>query len=71
MTAIRVDRLLAPFLGLRYRQVVTVRRVMALVDTLWVSSCYLPYNLKFHDYHWFGDTPTLLCLVFKDISYVV
>lgn len=35
MTAIRVDRLLAPFFGLRYRQVVTVRRVMALVDTLW------------------------------------
>lgn len=45
MTAIRVDRLLAPFLGLRYRQVVTVRRVMALVDTLWVSSCYLPYGV--------------------------
>lgn len=45
MTAIRVDRLLAPFLGLRYRQVVTVRRVMILVDTLWVSSCYLPYGV--------------------------
>lgn len=37
-TAISVDRLLALLLGLRYRQVVTVRRVMALVVTIWLSS---------------------------------
>lgn len=37
-TAISVDRLLALLLGLRYRQVVTVRRVMALVVTMWLSS---------------------------------
>ncbi|XP_022789550.1 beta-2 adrenergic receptor-like [Stylophora pistillata] len=40
MTAISVDRLLALLLGLTYRQVVTVRRVMALVATFWVL--YIP-----------------------------
>ena len=36
MTAISVDRLLALSLGLRYKQVVTMRRVKALVGTHWV-----------------------------------
>ena len=40
MTAISVDRLLALLLGLRYRQVVTVRRVWALVVTLWVFAAF-------------------------------
>ena len=40
MTAISVDRLLALLLGLRYRQVVTVRRVWALVVNLWVFSTF-------------------------------
>lgn len=38
MTAMNVDILLALFLGLRYKQVVTVRRVRTLVVTLWVFS---------------------------------
>ena len=41
MTAISVDRLLALLLGLRYRQVVTVRRVRAIVATLWVFSTFI------------------------------
>ena len=41
MTAISVDRLLALLLGLRYRQVVTVRRVWALVVTLWLFSAFI------------------------------
>ena len=36
ITAISVDRLLALSLGLRYKQVVTMRRVKALVGTHWV-----------------------------------
>ena len=36
VTAISVDRLLALLLGLRYRQVVTVRRVWALVVSFWL-----------------------------------
>ena len=36
LTAISVDRLFALLLGLRYRQVVTLRRVRYLVATLWL-----------------------------------
>ena len=35
LTAISVDRLLALFLGLRYRQVVTIRRIYAVVIAIW------------------------------------
>ena len=38
MTGISVDRLLALLLGLRYRQVVTLRRVRLLVVMFWLSS---------------------------------
>ena len=38
LTAISVDRLLALLLGLRYRQVVTLRRVRLLVIIFWLSS---------------------------------
>ena len=38
LTAISVDRLLALRLGLRYRQVVTLKRVWVVVVTLWLSS---------------------------------
>ena len=37
-TAISVDRLLALLLGIRYRQIVTVKRVYAAVVVIWVSS---------------------------------
>ena len=36
MTAISVDRLLALLLGLRYKQVVTLKRTYALVITFWI-----------------------------------
>ena len=36
LTAISVDRLLALMLGLRYRQVVTLRKAWCLVTTLWL-----------------------------------
>ena len=38
LTAISVDRLLALWLGLRYRQVVTLRRVYITVIVMWVLS---------------------------------
>ena len=38
LTAISVDRLLALLLGLRYRQVVTLKRVCVIVVTFWVVS---------------------------------
>ena len=41
LSAISVDRLLALLLGLRYRQVVTLRRVRTIVATFWIV-CTLP-----------------------------
>ena len=38
MTTISVDRLLALLLGLRYRQVVTLRRGRALITSFWIVS---------------------------------
>ena len=38
LTAISVDRLLALLLGLRYRQVVTLKRAWVLVATIWLFS---------------------------------
>ena len=38
-TAISVDRLLVLFLGLRYRHVVTLRRVRVVVISAWLLSC--------------------------------
>ena len=53
MTAISVDRLLALMLGLRYKQIVTLKRAYIIVTTFWVftlvaslSGFFLsPYNL--------------------------
>ena len=50
LTAISVDRLLALLLGMRYRQMVTLRRVRILVASLWISSVALAmtsfYNVR-------------------------
>ena len=40
LTAISVDRLLALLLGLRYRQVVTLKRTYALLIAVWVVSIF-------------------------------
>ena len=52
MAAISVDRLLALSLGLRYKQVVTMRRVKALVGTHWVL-CIIIMPVLFHSYRIF------------------
>ncbi|XP_020625054.1 adenosine receptor A2b-like [Orbicella faveolata] len=50
LTAISVDRLLALLLRMRYRQMVTLRRVRILVASLWISSVALAmtsfYNVR-------------------------
>ena len=48
LTAISVDRLLALSLGLRYRQVVSLRRIWALVVAFWLSSTALAIILLFN-----------------------
>ena len=48
MTAISVDRLLALMLGLRYRQVVTLRRVWVLVTFIWLYNTAVLATLFFN-----------------------
>ena len=52
LTAISIDRLLALLLGLRYRQVVTLKRVWVLVATIWILntsfSALAFYNIRIY-----------------------
>ena len=71
LTAISVDRLLALLLGLRYKQVVTLRRTCLTVIVFWVVSIagatmYL-WNTLIH--RWCVNIGTLLCLVTSIFSY--
>ena len=71
MTAISVDRLLALLLGLRYRQVVTLKRTYMIVITFWIvsavfSTSYIWNSLVTKCYI---IVITSLCLVSSIISY--
>ena len=48
LTAISVDRLLALMLGLRYRHVVTLRRVWVLVTFIWLNNISISATLIFN-----------------------
>ena len=65
LTATSVDRLLALLLGLRYRQVVTLRRTFITVIALWilsiVSACTIFWNPVITS--WYQYIGTALCLV--------
>ena len=70
-TAISVDRLLALLLGLRYRQVVTLRRTCIIVFGFWILSIvgsstifWNPQILLWHQY-----IGTALCLVTTIFAY--
>ena len=71
LTAISVDRLLALLLGLRYRQVVTLKRTYLIVITFWGVSTLFSMM-----YFWnplitfrYGSIFISLCLVTSIISY--
>ena len=71
LTAISVDRLLALLLGLRYRQVVTLKRIYMIVITFWIVSaafsamkcCSVVITI------WYSIIGTLVCLVTSILSY--
>ena len=71
LTAISVDRLLALLLGLRYRQVVTLKRTYVVVITFWVVSTV--YSIMYFWNHlilnWFTNIGMSLCLVTSIFSY--
>ena len=65
MTAISVDRLLALLLGLRYRQVVTLKRTYVIMFTFWVSSFVGSTIFLWNDSFstWYFHIVIMLCLV--------
>ena len=71
LTAISVDRLLALLLGLRYKQVVTLRRTYVAVFAFWLIST-LASTLRLWDYRissWYSYVVISLCLVTSIYSY--
>ena len=73
MTAITVDRLIALLLGLRYKQIVTLKHINIILAALWVSSsiaalCYISdYRITF----WFGYIGIPSCLLISMVSYTM
>ena len=71
MTTIAVERLLALTLGLRYRQVVTLKRTSVLLTICWAVSI-TGSTLHFVDYTlslWFGCMACLISLVISTFCY--
>ena len=76
LAALSVDRLLALMLGLRYRQVVTLRRTYLIVAAMWILSivfalCSLIYfwNPQSHVPSRLYGTVILVCLSISFLSY--
>ena len=76
LTALSVDRLLALVLGIRYRQVVTLRRTYLIVAAMWILSivfalCSLIYfwNPQSHVPSRLYGTLILVCLSISFFSY--
>ena len=71
LTAISVDRLLALFLGLRYRQVITLKRTYLTVTVFWVVSIVGTAIYFWNDLitRWYIYIVISLCLVTSIVSY--
>ena len=71
LTAISVDRLLALLLGLRYKQIVTLRRVQSYVVISWVFSIVTTLTLSFDERIVLSITctATVLCIVTSIFCY--
>ena len=71
LTAISVDRLLALFLGVRYRQVVTLKRMRVIVATFWIL-CVALSMLFFYSFGIamiIAVTFMLLCIIISNVCY--
>ena len=71
LTAISVDRLLALFLGVRYRQVVTLKRMRVIVATFWIL-CIALSMLFFYSFGIamiIAVTFMLLCITISNVCY--
>ena len=71
LTTIRVDRLLALLLGLRYRQVVTLKRTYMIITTYWVMEAVVSAVLFWNSSitFWYGIKGIPLCLIISIFFY--
>jgi len=71
LTAISVDRLLALSLGLRYRQIVTLKRIYMIVITFWVLAmvCSTMYIQNYLITVRYSHIVIILCLVTSIFAY--
>ena len=71
LAAMSVDRLLALLLGLRYRQIVTLKRTYIIVVALWIVTVVatLCEALGSHIAPWFGRIVIPCCLLISITSY--
>ena len=71
MTAISVDRLLALLLGLRYKQIVTLKRTYIIVTTLWVFTLVASFSAIFYllTIFLYSSLVISFCLVISFASY--
>ena len=71
LTAISVDRLLALLLGLRYRQVITLKRTSVIITVIWVvsTSVAIVSWWKHGITTWYGYIGISLCLVTSTCTY--
>ena len=72
MTAISIDRLLSLLLGIRYRQIVTLKRAVLIGVVFWVLSIAGASSVFFRYYQiaaWYGHILIALCLVTSTFSY--
>ena len=74
LTAISVDRLLALLLGLKYRQVVTLKRTYVIIIAFWVASIafstmYIWNSLTRKIALWYSLIVMFLCLLTSFFSY--
>ena len=71
LTAVSVDRLLALLLGLRYRQVVTLKRIYRIIVVFWVLSTAGATMLLWNERitSWYDCIVVALCVVTSTFSY--
>ena len=71
LTAISADRLFALLLGLRYKQVVTLKRTCVIVITFWVVPTAFSATLFWNPVMtlWYSIINTVLCLVTSIFSH--
>ena len=72
MTAISVDRLLALLIGLRYKQIVTLRHTGIILIIFWVLSivAVLLYAVEYRITEWYGRIVIPSCQVISFLSYM-